>query len=585
MNQEQVLQPAVGPLVGTISQAEKLLAAWSKESSHPDLTRLDAVIAAGDLRAATRALHDSGWGYLSAITGLDLGAESGHLEVLYHFCNGPAITTLRVRQPRPRLDISPNLSQEPGSSGDIQAVVPSIADIIPPASFFERELQEMLGFTVTGLNNNNRLFLPDDWPEGVYPMRAEFSKEQAAPVPGRHADELPDLGVIGGNTFVVPIGPQHPALKEPGHFEFTVDGEIVIAARMRLGYAHRGLEKAAESRNWNQNLYLFERVCGICSHTHAMAYSMGVEKLAQVEAPPRAQAIRELVAGLERVHSHLLWLGVAAHEAGFDTLFMYSWRDRETVMNLLEQITGNRVNYSANVLGGVKCEIGPEQAKAVKEGLNYLETRIRHYLEIVTTDVMFLNRTRGIGTISFDEAVKFGLLGPTARASGLVRDVRVEAPYGAYLRFPVSAVTETNGDLEARFVVRLKELLVSCFAMRTIVDNLPEGALSVRVPRKIPAGETISRMEAPRGELFYYIKSNGGESPARIHLRTPSLCNWVSVLEKAVGHQLADVPMLIAGMDPCFSCNDRMVTVARSGGRQTWSWEQLRQHGIEYYNR
>ncbi len=571
MNTEQILQ-----------QAENLLAAWNKESSHPETTRLDAVIAVDDLRAATSCMHTAGWGYLSAITGLDLGPESGQLEVLYHFCNGPAITTLRVRQLRPAVDVlapgaKPRLENQP--------VIPSIADIIPPASFFERELQEMLGFSVTGLNNNNRLFLPDDWPEGVYPMRAEFTKEQAAPVEGRRADELPEVGVIGGNTFVVPIGPQHPALKEPGHFEFTVDGEIVTAARMRLGYAHRGIEKAAEARNWNQNLYLFERVCGICSHTHAMAYSMGVEKLAQVEVPPRAQAIRELVAGLERVHSHLLWLGVAAHEAGFDTLFMYSWRDRETVMNLLEQITGNRVNYSANVLGGVKCEIGPVQAKAIKDGLTYLETRIRHYLEIVTTDVMFLNRTRGIGTISFDEAVNFGLLGPTARASGLVRDVRVEAPYGAYLHFPVSAVTETGGDLEARFVVRLKELLVSCFAMRTIVDNLPEGALSVRVPRKIPAGETISRMEAPRGELFYYIKSNGGETPARIHVRTPSLCNWVSVLEKAVGRQLADVPMLIAGMDPCFSCNDRMVTVARPDGRQTWSWEQLRQHGIEYYKR
>ncbi|MEI7844649.1 MAG: NADH-quinone oxidoreductase subunit C [Chloroflexota bacterium] len=551
-----------------LNQAEVLLTAWSKESSHPEPTRLDAVILADDLRAATRSMHDSSWGYLTAITGLDLGPENGQLEVLYHFCKGPAITTLRVRQSR-----------------DHQAVVPSIADIIPPASFFERELQEMLGFSITGLNNNNRLFLPDDWPEGVYPMRADFTKEQAAPVPGKQADELPEQGLIGGNTFVVPIGPQHPALKEPGHFEFTVDGEVVIAARMRLGYAHRGIEKAAEARNWNQNLYLFERVCGICSHTHAMAYSMGVEKLAQVEVPMRAHAIRELVAGLERVHSHLLWLGVAAHEAGFDTLFMYSWRDRETVMNLLEQVTGNRVNYSANVLGGVKCEIGPEQAKAIKDGLNYLETRIRHYLEVVTTDVMFLNRTRGIGTISFDEAVKFGLLGPTARASGLVRDVRVEAPYGAYLKFPVSAVTETNGDLEARFVVRLKELLVSCFAMRTIVDNLPEGPLSVRVPRKIPAGEVISRMEAPRGELFYYIKSNGGETPARIHVRTPSLCNWVSVLEKAVGGQLADVPMLIAGMDPCFSCNDRMVTVASPGERQTWTWEQLRQHGIEFYKR
>ena len=556
MNIEQVL-----------AQAEQLLAAWNKETIHPESNRLDVVIVADDLRAAVIALHDAHWGYLSAITGLDLGTASAQLEALYHFCNGPAVASLRVRLPRD------------------QAILPSIADIIPPTSFFERELQEMLGFTFSGLNISARLFLSDDWPEDVYPLRADFTLDQAAPVAVRQPDKLPEQGFVGGNTFVIPIGPQHPALKEPGHFEFTVDGEIVTAARMRLGYAHRGIEKAAESRNWIQNLYLFERICGICSHTHAMAYSIGVEKLAQVEIPARAQAIRELVAGLERIHSHLLWLGVTAHEAGFDTLFMYSWRDRETVMNLLEQITGNRVNYSANLLGGVKCDIGLEQAKAIKEGITYLETRIRHYLEVVTTDTMFLNRTRNIGTITFAEAENFGLLGPTARASGITRDVRIEAPYGAYTRFPVSVVTETKGDLEARCVVRLKELLVTCLAIRTIVDNLPEGPLTARMPRKIPAGETISRIEAPRGELLYFIKSNGGETPARVHIRTPSLCNWVSVLEKAVGRQLADVPMLIAGMDPCFSCNDRVVTVRHTGSNENWSWKQLREYGIEYYKR
>jgi ech hydrogenase subunit E len=549
-----------------LQNAEGLLAGWNKEAVHPESNRLDVVVAVDDLRPAVKALHEAHWGYLSAITGMDLGAESGQIEALYHFCFGAAVTTLRIRQSR-----------------DGQAVLPTIEDIIPPASFFERELQEMLGFQITGAKTSERLFIPDDWPEDVYPLRKDFSMSQAAPVEGRRADELPEEGVVRGSTFVVPIGPQHPALKEPGHFEFTVDGEIITAARMRLGYAHRGIEKAAESRNWIQNLYLFERVCGICSHTHAMAYSMGVEQLAHVEAPPRANAIRELVAGLERIHSHLLWLGVAAHEAGFDTLFMYSWRDRETVMNLLEQITGNRVNYSANVLGGVKCEITLELAKAIKEGLIFLEQRIRHYLEVVTTDAMFLNRTRNVGTISFEEAERFGLLGPTARASGLVRDVRVEAPYGAYVQFPISAVTETNGDLEARCVVRLNELLVSCFAIRTIVDNLPAGPLTVKMPRKIPAGETVSRVEAPRGELFYYIKSEGGERPARVHVRTPSLCNWVSVLEKAVGRQLADAPMLIAGMDPCFSCNDRLVTVTGTAGRRTWSWSQLREYGIEHY--
>ena len=550
-----------------LQKAEQLLTDWRRETTHPESHRLDMLVTADDLRPAVTALHDAQWGYLSAITGLDLGIDSGQIEALYHFCSGPAITTLKVHLPRTADD----------------AILPTIEDIIPPATFFERELHETVGFQISGVKSMDRLFIPDDWPEGVYPMRADFKIEQARPVEGRYADELPEEGVVGGNTFVVPIGPQHPALKEPGHFEFTVDGEIVTAARMRLGYAHRGIEKAAESRNWIQNLYLFERICGICSHTHSLAYCLGVEKLANVEVSARAQAIRELVAGLERIHSHLLWLGVAAHEAGFDTLFMYSWRDRETVMNLLEQITGNRVNYSANVLGGVKCDIGLEQAKAIKDGLNFLETRIRHYLEVVTTDTMFLNRTRGVGTISYEEAQRFGLLGPTARASGLVRDVRVEAPYGAYTRFPISAVTETNGDLEARCAVRLNELLVSCFAIRTILDNLPEGPLTVKMPRKIPAGETISRVEAPRGELFYFIKSAGGENPARVHIRTPSLCNWVSVLEKAIGRQLADMPMLIAGMDPCFSCNDRIVTIARSNQKNAWSWKQLREHGIEYY--
>src|SRR5512146_1953658 len=197
--------------------------------------------------------------------------------------------------------------------------------------------------------------------------------------------------------FIIPIGPQHPALKEPGHFEFTVDGEIVTAATARLGYVHRGIEKGCEDRNWVQNLYTLERICGICSHVHATAYALGVEKLAGVAVPPRAQAIRELVAELERVHSHLLWLGVAAHEGGFDTLFMYSWRDRETVMDLLETLSGNRVNYSANVLGGVKYDVTPEQADAIHKGIDFLEERTRYYETVVTTDETFLGRTRHIG--------------------------------------------------------------------------------------------------------------------------------------------------------------------------------------------
>lgn len=386
--------------------------------------------------------------------------------------------------------------------------------------------------------------------------------------------------------FIVPIGPQHPALKEPGHFEFSVDGEIVTGASVRLGYVHRGIEKATEARNWVQNLYLLERICGICSHTHATAYVLGVERLAGLAAPPRAQAIRELVLELERVHSHLLWLGVAAHEAGFETLFMYSWRDRETVMDLLEGLSGNRVNYSANILGGVKFDVDAAQADAIRRGLDFLEQRTHHYLRVVTTDETFLRRTRGIGVMTSAQAEDLGVVGPTARASGVARDIRLDSPYAAYAEFPIQIVIDAAGDLEARFVVRIKELFESYRVIRQILDGLPPGDLETRMPRKIQEGETLSRVEAPRGEVFYFIKSNGSEQPERIKVRTPSLCNFASVIALAVGHQLADIPMVLAGIDPCFSCNDRMVVVQRArGDPQVWTWAQLRRYGIEYYRK
>lgn len=385
--------------------------------------------------------------------------------------------------------------------------------------------------------------------------------------------------------FIVPIGPQHPALKEPGHFEIVVDGEIVLSALVRLGYVHRGIEKAVESRSWVQNLYLLERICGICSHVHATAYCLGVEKLADVTVPPRAQAIRALVAELERIHSHLLWLGVAAHEAGFDTLFMYSWRDRETVMDMLEELTGNRVNYSANVLGGVKFDIEATYEATVHKGLDFLEERTHHYLDVVTNDALFLRRTAGVGVMSYQQALDAGLTGPTARASGVRRDVRLDSPYLVYDGQPINPVYDDTGDLKARFLVRIHELFESYRYVRLMLATLPDGELKTRMPRRIKAGEVVSRVEAPRGELFYFIKSNGSDMPERIHVRTPTLSNIASVTQLVVGHHLADVPMILVGIDPCFSCNDRTTLLYGDGKRDVWDAEQLRQYGIAYYEK
>lgn len=367
--------------------------------------------------------------------------------------------------------------------------------------------------------------------------------------------------IVERKPFEVPVGPQHPALKEPGNFQFTVDGEIVTNAAVRLGYAHRGIEKAAEERNWIQNIYLVERICGICSHIHATAYCLAVEHLAAIQAPPRAQAIRVLVAELERIHSHLLWIGVAAHEAGFDTLFMYSWRDRETIMDILEGLTGNRVNYSLNLLGGVKVDVDGEQKDAILKGVEILEDRTNHYLDIVTKDAFFLQRTRGVGVMTQRQAEVMGAVGPTARASGVRRDMRIDSPYAAYDEFKPNLIVEQAGDLEARFIVRIKELFDCYRLVREILDRLPEGELSVRMPRRIKPAEYAMRVEAPRGELFYFVKSNGTDKPERLKVRTPTVCNMTTVVKLVVGHQLADVPLILAGIDPCFSCNDRMVIV------------------------
>jgi len=389
---------------------------------------------------------------------------------------------------------------------------------------------------------------------------------------------------LNKKTYSIPIGPVHPSLEEPMTFNFEIYGERIEKVNLAPGDNHRGIEFMGRQRNPIQIIYLAERICGICSASHPFAFCMAVEKAAGIEVPERGQYIRTIIAELERIHSHFLWLGVAAHEGGFDTLFMYSWRDREVVMDLLEYISGSRVNYSANVIGGVKIDIDEKMADSIRKGIDFLEERSHYYMKVVTTDDTFVGRTRGIGIISKEKSELLGSVGPVARASGVRRDIRCENPYAAYKEFPVEMKTDDAGDLEARFIVRIKELYESYRLIHAILDKMPSGDLSVRVKRRIPEGEVIYRVEAPRGELFYYIKSNGSENPERVKLRTPSLCNWASISDVAVGLKLADMPMLLVGIDPCFSCNDRSIIVNQAKSPQKFMrWEDLRKYGIEYY--
>jgi NADH-quinone oxidoreductase subunit D len=384
----------------------------------------------------------------------------------------------------------------------------------------------------------------------------------------------------------IPIGPQHPALKEPSCFLVTLDGERVVRADVRLGYNHRGIEKAAESRTWIQDLFLIERICGICSHSHTTAFVQAIEEIGSIEVPRRGLYLRALVCELERIHSHLLWLGVAGHEVGFDTLLMYTWRDREVVMDLLALVTGARVNYGYNAIGGVRRDLTPEMITALRQGMAVLDDRTRYYLEACANESTLVARLAGVGPLSHEDAVRYGTVGPTARASAVDRDTRRDDPYGAYPELDFKVVVDDHCDVLGRTLVRVGELLESYRIIRQILDRLPEGPIvAPKVPRKIPAGHAFSRYEAPRGEDVHYVRSNGTDKPERVKVRAPTMANMRATLEMIEGGFLADVPIVIAAIDPCFSCTDRAISVLDPDGRPTGAvdWAPLRDYSLAFY--
>ena len=382
----------------------------------------------------------------------------------------------------------------------------------------------------------------------------------------------------------VPIGPQHPALKEPIGFKITVEGERIKKLDLDVSYNHRGIEKAVEQRDFNQSLYRIERICGICSHAHAANFSKGVEELMKLEIPRRAQYLRLIVGELERIHSHYLWIGVAGHEIGFDTLFMYTWRDREMVQDLLELISGNRVNYAINCVGGVRRDITEKTIKTAMELLKKLGERAVYYTQLATSEETMVGRLSGVGKLSYEKAKSLGSVGPTARGSGVDSDLRRDDPYLAYSDVPFKVITADNCDVLGRTVVRAGELAQSIEMAKWALENLPPGEIKKAPPRQAPPNEAVSRYEAPRGELVHYMKSNGTDKCERFGVRTPTMANWPSVVEALGGQNIADIPIVVAAIDPCMSCTSRMTFVDTDRHRQwAWTWDELRKHGIRWY--
>jgi Ni,Fe-hydrogenase III large subunit len=357
-------------------------------------------------------------------------------------------------------------------------------------------------------------------------------------------------------SYRIPIGPYHIALEEPYKIEVECEGEKVVGSSLKVGFNFRGVEWLAQRKNITQSIALLERVCGICSNVHSMCFCMSLESIGNIEVPERGQHIRMVMAELERLHSHLLWAGIASELIGFETLFMQIFRLREAVMDTLESISGNRVNYSMNRIGGVNRDI-EDQGKVRQVASDIRAVTEGSLIPLLTTDKTVLARCRGVGVLTREDAIAYGAVGPVARASGLDIDLRRDRPYLAYGKIEFSVPVQTAGDVLARVVVRALEIVESCKIIEQVLDQMPEGAIHGADVYSVEAGDAVVRIEAPRGEVFYYLASNGSDTAARVKVRTPSFANIPAVAAMVKGNDLADVPLIQAAVDPCYSCTDR----------------------------
>jgi membrane-bound hydrogenase subunit alpha len=359
---------------------------------------------------------------------------------------------------------------------------------------------------------------------------------------------------------IIPIGPYHPLQEEPELFKLYCEGEIVKDIKWETGYNHRGIEKLSESRTFDQVFFLVERVCGICSTSHPFAFANCMEEIAGVEIPDRAKYIRTIIGELERIHSHLLWVGLAGHFLGYNTVFMWAWKYREPVLDLFEMITGNRNSYAMFKIGGVRRDIENNKILKITETLDLVRKKTDLLVGAVMDDPVIHARTKGVGVLTRDDIINYGAVGPTARASGIAADVRQDDPYAAYPLVNWKVITAKEGDVFAKAEVRLLEMIESISIIRQCLNGLKKEkeGITETIVKSIPAGIGTGRAEAPRGEVFHFVKTDGSNYPVRHKIRAPSYVNIATFRKSCIGQSISDATISLAAVDPCYCCTERM---------------------------
>ena len=351
--------------------------------------------------------------------------------------------------------------------------------------------------------------------------------------------------------LVINVGPQHPATHGVLHLVITLEGETIIKIEPHLGYIHRSIEKMSESLTYRQFIYVTSRMDYLSAHINNLACAMCVEKGMQLEVPERAQVIRIIMSELTRIASHELWIGAMAMDLGAFTPFFYTFRERETINDIMEQTCGARLTMNYMVPGGVMYDLHPEFVARVKSFVAQFKSKVSELEDLVTDNIIFRNRTVGVGVLSKADAISYGCTGPVARASGVDGDIRKRFPYSGYEKLQFEQCLDTAGDSFARYIVRIREMYQSIHIIEQLIDAIPEGDFQAKTKAviKLPKGEFYTRVETARGELGVYIVSEGGTTPYRIKYRSPGFSNLSALNHMAKGSKIGDLMATMGTLD------------------------------------
>ncbi len=356
---------------------------------------------------------------------------------------------------------------------------------------------------------------------------------------------------LKSQEYFLNMGPQHPATHGVLRLILTMDGEVVKNIEPDLGYIHRSIEKQCEYEGYKQIIHLTDRMDYLSAHINNEAVALAIEQALEIEVPERVKYIRTIMGELTRVASHLLWWGVMGMDVGALTTFMYAFRDREMINDIMEETCGARLTMSYSTPGGVMFDLHPNFVKRIKDFIPHLRSVIPKYHELLSGNVIFQKRMKGVGVLSYEDAISHGASGPVARGSGVHSDIRKIKPYSALDKVDFKEIIYNEGDNLARYMVRMDEMLESLNIIEQLIDNIPDDGIQAKTKAliKLPKGEFLQRVETARGDLGVYIVSDGKKNPYRVKFRSPGFSNLNALIQIGKGHLIADVVAIMSTLD------------------------------------